>query len=73
MFSWTVTHQPLLRDFPEAVPYAVLVVEMDEGVRVVSGLRDLPPSALAIDLPVEVVFETVADGVRLPFFRPRSN
>jgi hypothetical protein len=46
---------------------------MDEGVRVVSGLRELPPSALAIDLPVEVVFETVADDVRLPFFRPRSS
>jgi uncharacterized protein len=73
VFSWTVTHQPLLREFPEPVPYAVLVVEMDEGVRVVSGLRELPPSALAIDLPVEVVFETVADDVRLPFFRPRSS
>jgi uncharacterized protein len=70
--SWTITHQPLLRDFPEPVPYAVVVVEMDEGVRMVSGLRDLELSALDLDLPVEVVFEPVADGVRLPFFRPRS-
>jgi len=70
--SWTITQQPLLRDFPEPVPYAVVVVEMDEGVRMVSGLRSLAPSALELELPVEVLFETVAEGVRLPFFAPRS-
>jgi uncharacterized protein len=70
--SWTITHQPLLRDFPEPVPYAVVVVEMDEGVRMVSGLRSLAPSALELELPVDVLFETVAEGVRFPFFAPRS-
>jgi uncharacterized protein len=71
--SWTITHQPLLRDFPEPVPYAVIVVEMEEGVRMVSGLRGLEPSALELELPVEVLFETIAEGVRLPFFAPRSS
>src|ERR1700757_1036169 len=58
--SWTITHQPLLRDFPEPVPYAVVVVEMDEGVRMVSGTRDLDLSTLDLGLPVEVLFESVA-------------
>jgi uncharacterized OB-fold protein len=71
IFSWTVTHQPLLRGFPESVPYAVIVVELEEGVRMVSGLRDLAPAALTIDLPVEVVFEPVGHEMKLPFFRPR--
>jgi uncharacterized protein len=71
--SWTITHQPLLRDFPEPVPYAVIIVEMDEGVRMVSGLRGLQLPALELELPVEVVFETVAEGIRMPFFGPRSN
>ena len=73
VFSWTVTHQALIRDFPEPVPYAVLVVELDEGVRMVAGLRGLAPSELALDLPVEVVFEPVGDRAKLPFFRPRSS
>jgi len=72
IFSWTITHQPLVRGFPDALPYAVIIVELEEGVRMVSGLRNLAPTELAIDLPVEVVFETVAEGVALPFFRPRS-
>ncbi|MGD0118004.1 MAG: OB-fold domain-containing protein [Candidatus Binatus sp.] len=70
--SWTITHQPLLRDFPEPVPYAIIIVEMDEGVRIVSGLRGLELRALELELPVEVVFETVGEGTRVPFFGPRS-
>ena len=62
-----------MRGFPEPVPYAVVVVELDEGVRMVSGLRGLEPAKLTLDLPVEVVFEAVADGVRMPFFRPRAS
>lgn len=73
IYSWTITHQPLIRNFPEPVPYAVIVVELEEGVRVVSGLRNLEPAKLTLDLPVEVVFETVAEGVQMPFFRPRAD
>jgi hypothetical protein len=73
IFSWTVTHQELVRNFPEPVPYAVIVVELEEGVRMVSGLRGLPWQQLAIDLPVKVVFEDVGDGMKLPFFEPRRD
>jgi uncharacterized OB-fold protein len=73
IFSWTITHQSLLRDFPEPVPYAIVVVELDEGVRMVAGLRDLEPSALDLDLPVEVVFESAGETMALPFFRPLEN
>ena len=50
---------------------------MDEGVRMVSSLRDLDPGDLALDLPVEVVFEarpdaTRPDAITLPCFRPST-
>ena len=54
------------------MPYAVLVVELDEGVRMVAGLRGLAPTELTLDLPVDVVFESVGDAAKLPFFRPRN-
>ena len=69
IFSWTITHQPLVRNFPEPVPYAVVVVELTEGVRMVAGLRGLKPEELELDMPVEVVFEQAGD-TKLPFFRP---
>jgi hypothetical protein len=71
--SWTITHQTPIRAFADRVPYAVVVVEMEEGVRLVSGTRGIENAELAIDLPVEVVFERVTPEVALPMFRKRAD
>jgi uncharacterized OB-fold protein len=47
------------------------VVELEEGVRLVSQMVDCPLDALRIDMPVEVVFVPVTDDVTLPRFRRR--
>lgn len=73
IYTWTICYMPMSREFETIFPYAVLVVEMEEGVRITAGLRDLAFEELAINLPVEVTFEPLADGGRLPFFRPRSD
>ncbi len=70
ILSWTVTHEPVHPAFAAEAPYAVIVVELEEGVRMVSGLRELAPSELRLDLPVEVVFEPMSETVTLPYFRP---
>jgi uncharacterized OB-fold protein len=55
-------------------PYVIAVVELDEGPRLLTNLVEVAPDpdALPLDLPVEVVFETVGDAV-LPVFRPRTS
>ncbi len=73
IYTWTVTHQAMHPAFAADVPYATVVTELDEGVRLVSGTRDLPLEELRLDLPVEVVLEDAADGVALPYVRPRSD
>jgi uncharacterized OB-fold protein len=70
VYSWTVTHQSPIRAF--ATPFATLVVELDEGVRMVAGLAGAGPEVLRLDLPVEVVFERVGADWALPSFRPRA-
>ncbi|MCU1463028.1 MAG: hypothetical protein JWO37_3103 [Acidimicrobiales bacterium] len=62
--SWVVSHHP---SEPDAEPRVVVVVAMEEGVRLVSNLQGRAEDA-AIDLPVEVVFEDFGDVV-LPQFR----
>ncbi len=59
VFTWTVVHQAMHPAFAPEVPYAVLVVETEEGVRVVSNLRGAAPDVLELDVPVEVAFEPV--------------
>ena len=56
--------------FAAAVPYAVVVVETTEGVRVVSNLLDAGPDVLRLGLPVEVAYLRVDDELTLPMFRP---
>ncbi|MCC5986176.1 MAG: Zn-ribbon domain-containing OB-fold protein [Pararhodobacter sp.] len=54
-------------------PYVIAIVELEEGVRMLSNLvMSAPPTpeALFIDMPVEVVFDDVTDSVTLPKFRP---
>ena len=53
-------------------PYAVAVVELEEGPRLMSNILDCPatPEALVLDMPLEVTFEKVTDEITLPQFRP---
>ena len=53
-------------------PHTILVVELDEGPRVVCNLLDLDPSDLALDLPVEIVIERRTDTIGLLDARPRD-
>lgn len=72
IFTWTVTHQALHPAFAAETPYAVVVTELDEGVRIVTGIREMSPDDLRLDLEVEVVLERASDEVILPYVRPRK-
>jgi len=69
IFTWTVVVRALHPAFQDACPYAPVVIEMEEGVRILSEFTDCPPDELEIDQPVEVVFEDASEDVTLPKFR----
>ncbi len=71
VFSFAVMHQVYHPAFAAEVPYPVVVVELDEGARMLSNLVDCPVDQLRIGMPVEVVFDDVTPDVTLPKFRPR--
>ncbi|MDY6827941.1 MAG: OB-fold domain-containing protein [Pseudomonadota bacterium] len=70
LFSWTIVHQPMHPGFASETPYAAVVIELEEGVRMVSMLRGLPLDALRLGLPLELGFERQEDGFLLPVCRP---
>jgi hypothetical protein len=69
VFTWTVATRALHPAFEPDVAYAAVVVEMDEGVRLLSRVLDCPPDELTVDTPVQVTFEAVTPNVTLPMFR----
>jgi uncharacterized protein len=69
IWSFTTTHHSFGRTWKEAVPYTVVVVELEEGPRMTSNLVQADPEAIRVGLPVEVVFDDVTPEVTLPKFR----
>jgi uncharacterized OB-fold protein len=70
VFTWTITHRATDPAFAEHMPYAIVVVEMEEGPRLVGNLLELAPSELRVDLPVHVVLDHRSDAVALLDFAP---
>jgi uncharacterized OB-fold protein len=69
LFSWTTATQPMMPQFAESVPYSPAVVELEEGVRLVTWLMDVKPEELELGMPLQVVFDDVTPEVTLPKFR----
>jgi hypothetical protein len=69
VFSYIVTHQPVHPALVDRVPFATVLVELEEGPRITSNLVGVPPGEIVIGMAVEVVFERLDDEVTLPLFR----
>ena len=73
IFSYNVMHQVYHPAFAAVVPYAVVVVKLEEGPKITSNLVDCPLETITVGMPVEVLFEQVSPEVSLPKFRPRAS
>ena len=65
-------HQVYHPGFAAEVPYAVVIVKLEEGPKLTSNVVDCPLDEIAIGMPVEVVFEELSPEVTLPKFRRRA-
>jgi len=72
VFSFNVMHQVYHPGFAAEVPYAVAVVQLEEGARMVSNVVGVKPHEIRCGMPVEVVFDKLSDEITLPRFRPRQ-
>ncbi len=70
VFSFTVMHQVYHPGFASEVPYAVVIVRLEEGPLLTSRLVGVEPGAIRIGMPVRVVFDDLTPEVKLPKFVP---
>ena len=69
VYSYVMPQYPPLPFFD--YPYIVVLVELAEGVRIVSNLREIDPSDVEVGMPVEVFYEAFNDDeLVLHQFRP---
>jgi uncharacterized OB-fold protein len=65
--SWTVAHHAFHPGTRDDLPYLLATVDLEEGVRMNAQLRGVAAETMYIGLPVRVAFETVKDGLTLPY------
>jgi len=69
LYSYVINHRA-----PKGFegPYAIAVVQLYEGPRMMASIVDCPqtPEALELDMPLELAFKTLNDTIELPVFRP---
>jgi uncharacterized OB-fold protein len=70
VYSFTVEHRPQNPALREAAPYVVALVELDEGVRMMTNIVGCEPSAVGVGMNVHVTWEPLSDGRNLPLFTP---
>lgn len=60
--------------FEAEAPYAIAIVELEEGVRMMSNIHGIAntPETLVLDMPLRVVFEELnpGGGVKVPYWTP---
>ena len=72
LYSYVIHHRPAPGFTP---PYAIAVVELDEGPRIMSNIVGCPqtPDALVLDMLLQVTFERQSEQITLPFFKPAGS
>jgi uncharacterized OB-fold protein len=72
VYTYTVVHRPIAAGQPLPTVIAVIALEDSGGVRILSNVVDVDPSALAIGMPVELVWEDMSAELAIPRFRPQG-
>ena len=69
LHSYVIHHRPAPGFTP---PYAIAVVELAEGPRMMTNIVGCPqtPEALPLDMALEPHFEKMTDEITLPLFQP---
>lgn len=71
LYSYAISHIPAPGLEP---PFAVAVVTLDEGPRMMTNITGCPqePGFLELDMPLRVTFLDLSDEVALPLFTPEG-
>ena len=68
IYAASVQEKPANPMMAERVPYVVALVELDEGIRLMSNVINCPPYDASVGKAVQLTWEPLSDGRHLPQF-----
>ena len=70
VYSYAILHYPQNPAFE--YPVLAALIDLDEGVRVLSNLVEIDPSEITIGMPVTVDFRPTRHDGAVPVFKPKA-
>lgn len=70
VYSYTIVFRPVNEAFANEVPYIIALIQLDEGIRMLSNLIQCQPGEATVGMRVQVFFEDIDERISLPKFRP---
>ncbi len=72
VYAVSVQHRPANPFMADRVPYAVALVDLAEGVRMMTNVVGCDPESVTVGQAVTVTWEPLSDGRNLPLFTPTT-
>ena len=69
VYSYVVGYEPFLPAFRDLLPHIMVLVQLEEGPRLVGYIVNCAPEQMRFGMPVRVVFKKLTDDVTLPVWQ----
>ena len=70
VYSFAVVQKPIEKAFSSLVPYVIAIVELEEGIRMLSHVVGVDPADMTCGMRVRVQYRRVSDTLTVPVFGP---
>jgi uncharacterized OB-fold protein len=73
IFTFSITMTGVEKKFAYDLPYVLALVDLEEGIRMMTNIVGCKPEDVRIGMDVEVAFEDITEEFTLPKWRPVQN
>jgi enoyl-CoA hydratase/carnithine racemase len=70
VYTFAIMRDMVEPQFMPDLPYVLAMVDLQEGIRMMTQIVECEPAAVEIGMDVEVIFRDITDQHALPLFRP---
>ena len=70
--TFSVIYRNGVPAFDVDLPYALAIVELEEGPRMTANIIGVDPESVYIGMPVRVTFQPVSEEIAIPQFTPEA-
>ena len=70
VYAVSVIHRPQNPMMADRAPYPVVLIDLEDGVRMMSNVVGVDAGDVQVGMPVHVAWEAMSDGRNLPVFEP---